>query len=252
MPATPAWPPRSTPRLFVDVPLSVGLEMGLDGAHAHYLIKVMRLKVGEAVKLFDDRSGEYLAVISAVGKRDLMLEIKGLLRPRETVPDLWLCCAPIKRDRMSFMIEKATELGVAKIIPVQTTRSVVDKVNPEKLRATIIEASEQCERTALPCLYPMVKLPQLLATWQANRHLFFADERLHSLEDGSFRTALTNHPGPAAILIGPEGGFTDAENDAVRALPCTTPISLGPRILRAETAALAAISVWMALSGDWK
>jgi 16S rRNA (uracil1498-N3)-methyltransferase len=252
MPATPAWPPRSAPRLFIDTPLSVGLEIGLDGAHAHYLGKVMRLKAGDAVKLFDDKSGEYLAVITAIGKRDLILEIKGLLRTRETVPDLWLCCAPIKRDRMSYMIEKATELGIGRIIPVQTNRSVVDKINPEKLRATMIEASEQCERTALPRLDPIVKLSQLLATWPTDRHLFFADERLHSLDNESFQTALTRHPGPAAIMIGPEGGFTDSENDAIRAHSCTIPVSLGPRILRAETAAIAAISVWVAGNGDWQ
>ncbi len=251
MPATPAYPPRSAPRLYVDVELSDGAEIRLDGTHAHYLLKVMRLKEGEPVKLFDDRTGEYLAHATAIGKRDLILLVDGKTRERENVPDLWLCAAPIKRARFDWIAEKATELGAAKIIPVQTERTQNTQIKPDKLRAHMIEAAEQCERTALPTLDPLIKLDELLQNWPSNRHLFFADERIHESGQGSFRKALVAHDGPAAILIGPEGGFSDEENDAIRALPQSVPVSLGPRILRADTAAVAAISLWMAERGDW-
>ncbi|ASK89992.1 16S rRNA (uracil(1498)-N(3))-methyltransferase [Sphingorhabdus sp. SMR4y] len=251
MPATPAYPPQSAPRLYVDLALADGAEIRLDGSHAHYLLKVMRIKQGDPVKLFDDRSGEYLAHVAALGKRDLILTIDGKTREREAVPDLWLCTAPIKKDRFNWIAEKATELGVAKMIPVRTERTQSPNIKHEKLRAHMIEAAEQCERTALPILDPLLKLTDLLEQWPADRHLFFADERIHESGEGSFRKALVAHDGPAAILIGPEGGFSDAENALIRALPQSVPVSLGPRILRADTAALAAISLWMAGRGDW-
>ncbi len=251
MPATPAYPPHSAPRLFVDVELSDGADIRLDGSHAHYLMKVMRIKQGDPVKLFDDRTGEYLARVSALGKRDLILMIDGKTRNREAVPDLWLCAAPIKKDRFNWIAEKATELGVAKIIPVQTERTQSHGIKADKLRAHMIEAAEQCERTSLPALDPPIKLTEILEQWPADRHLFFADERIHETGEGSFRKALVAHDGPAAILIGPEGGFTDDENDKIRALSQSVPVSLGPRILRADTAAVAAISLWMAGRGDW-
>lgn len=251
MPATPAWPPHSAPRLFVDQPLAAGERLILAGPQAHYLLNVLRVKADSLVKLFDDRSGEYLARVAATGKRDLTLAIESKLRAREAVPDLWLCTAPIKRTRMSWLVEKATELGIAEIVPVETARTQSERVKPEKLRATMIEAAEQCERTALPVLRETIKLNQLLRDWPADRPLFFADERLHESGEGSFRKALVANPGPGAILIGPEGGFTDVENALIRAAPQAVPVSLGPRILRAETAAIAAISLWMAGRGDW-
>ncbi|WP_417622739.1 16S rRNA (uracil(1498)-N(3))-methyltransferase [Parasphingorhabdus sp.] len=251
MPATPAYPPHSAPRLFVDVELSDGAEIRLDGSHAHYLLKVMRIKQGDPVKLFDDRTGEYLAHVTTLGKRDLILSIDGKTREREAVPDLWLCTAPIKKDRFNWIAEKATELGVDRLLPVQTERTQNMHIKADKLRFHMIEAAEQCERTALPVLAPLVKLDEMLENWPEDRHLFFADERLHETGEGSFRKALVAHDGPAAILVGPEGGFSDSENEMIRALPQSVPISLGPRILRAETAALAAISLWMAGRGDW-
>lgn len=255
MPATPAYPPRSAPRLYVDTELGGHAEIRLDGAPAHYLLKVMRIKEGQPVKLFDNRTGEYLAHVSMIGKRDLILLIDGKTRERENVPDLWLLAAPIKKDRYHWIAEKATELGVAKMVPVQTERTQNVQVKPDKLRAYMIEAAEQCERTALPELDPLIKLEALLEDWPTDRHLFFADERIHENRtesgEGSFRKALVAHDGPAAILIGPEGGFSDSENAAIRALPQSVPVSLGPRILRADTAAVAAISLWMAGRGDW-
>lgn len=251
MPATPAYPPRSAPRLYVDTELSKGAEIRLDGGHAHYLLKVMRIKQGQAVKLFDDRTGEYLAHVTMLGKRDLILLIDGKTRERENVPDLWLLAAPVKKDRYNWIAEKATELGVAKMIPVQTERTQNVQIKPDKLTAHMVEAAEQCERTALPVLDGLIRLDALLQDWPADRHLFFADERIYESGKGSFRKALVAHDGPAAILIGPEGGFSDAENEFIRALPQSVPVSLGPRILRADTAAVAAISLWMAGRGDW-
>jgi 16S rRNA (uracil1498-N3)-methyltransferase len=247
MPATPAWPPNSAPRLFIDQTLSDGLELRIEGGQAHYLLSVMRLKPGAAVKLFDDRTGEWLGEVSATGKRDLIVRIAARLRDREAVPDLWLCVAPIKRGRIDWVAEKASELGVARLVPVATRRAVVDKLNAERLRAHMIEAAEQCERTALPELAELVPLDALLRNWPTERRLFFADE-----EGGApMLDAVRAQPGPAAILIGPEGGFHPHERAAIRAVPMAVPVSLGPRILRAETAALTAVSVWMAAAGDW-
>ncbi|PCG13655.1 MULTISPECIES: 16S rRNA (uracil(1498)-N(3))-methyltransferase [Sphingomonas] len=247
MGAQPAWPPRSTPRLFVDTPLAAG-PLRLDGAAAHYLVAVMRIKPGDPVKLFDDATGEWLAVAAAVGKRDVTLDVTGRLRQREAVPDLWLVAAPLKKGRVDWMAEKACELGVARLVPVVTRRTVVDRPNTDRLRTQMIEAAEQCGRTALPEVVEAVKLPALLRDWPAERALFFADE----MGGVAAAEAMRAHPGPAAILIGPEGGFDDDERAAIRACPAATGITLGPRILRAETAAAAAVAVWMAVCGDWR
>ncbi|WP_112381401.1 16S rRNA (uracil(1498)-N(3))-methyltransferase [Sphingomonas carotinifaciens] len=246
MPATPAWPPQSTPRLFIDQPLAPGT-VRIDGPAAHYLLSVMRTRVGDPVKLFDDRTGEWLGIAAMTGKRDLMLDVTELLRPREPAPDLWLCAAPLKKNRVDWMAEKACELGVARLTPVVTRRTVVDKPNTERLRAHMIEAAEQCARTALPELVEPVKLPALLRDWPQERTLFFADETGGTPAAAAFAA----HPGPAAILIGPEGGFDADERDAIRALPQAVDIGLGPRILRADTAAAAAVALWMGVSGDW-
>ena len=246
MVATPAWPPRSTPRLFVDRELAAG-PLRLDGPPAHYLVQVMRLKAGDPVKLFDDRTGEWLATVAATAKRDLSLDVTERLRPREAVPDLWLCAAPLKKGRVDWLAEKACELGVARLVPVVTRRTVVDKPNAERLRAHLIEAAEQCGRTALPALAEPVRLPPLLRDWPADRALFFADET----GGAPALDAMRARPGPAAVLIGPEGGFDPDERDAIRALPQAVGITLGPRTLRADTAAAAAVSLWMAAAGDW-
>ncbi len=245
--ATPAWPPQSTPRLFVEPALTEGEQRRIDGQQGHYLASVMRLKVGDPVKLFDDATGEWLGVATEVRKRDVVLEIRERLREREAVPDLWLCAAPIKKGRIDWVVEKACELGVARVAPVLTRRAVVDKLNLDRLRAHMIEAAEQCGRTALPELFEPVKLAAMLRDWPAGRMLFFADETggAPALE------AMRGHAGPAAILIGPEGGFDAEEREAIRAVPGAVGISLGPRILRAETAAAAAVSLWMGAAGDW-
>lgn len=247
MPATPAWPPRSAPRLFVEGELAEGGSVRLDGPQAHYLLRVMRVAEGEAVILCDDATGEWAGRVSHAGKRDLSLDLVERLRPREQVPDLWLCAALLKKDRFDLVLEKATELGVRRIQPVLMRRCVADKLNLERARAVVIEAAEQCARTALPELAEPVKLDALLRDWPAERTLFFADE----LGGGPAAAAFLAHKGPAALLIGPEGGFDDAEREAVRALPPAQPITLGPRILRGETAAIASIALWMGSVGDW-
>lgn len=244
MVATPAWPPASLPRLYVEQTLSEGLTLALDGPQANYLGAVMRLRTGDQVKLFDDRTGEWLAEIVDAGKKRVRLAVCVRLREREVVPDLWLLFAPIKRGRIDWLFEKATELGVARLDPVITRRTIVDRLNLERLRAHAIEAAEQCERTALPELGEPRKLEALLADWPSERSLLFADEQ-------GGQPIATASGAPAAILIGPEGGFTDEERAAIRAVPQAHPVSLGPRILRADTAALAAVSIWMGASGDW-
>lgn len=245
MPATPAWPPTSLPRLFVDETLSQGATLALEGQQANYLGAVLRLGEGAQVKLFDDHTGEWLAEVTEAGKRRVSLRLVQHLRAREAAPDLWLVFAPIKRGRIDWVVEKATELGVARLVPVLTRRTIVDRVNTERLRAHMIEAAEQCDRTALPKLDEPEKLARVLDQWPPERALLFADEM------GGEPLIPTAGTGPAAILIGPEGGFTAEERDAIRALPQAKPISLGPRILRADTAAVAAVSLWMAHAGDW-
>jgi 16S rRNA (uracil1498-N3)-methyltransferase len=247
MPATPAWPPKSAPRLFVAQTLAAGASVRIEGNPAHYLARVMRVASGDIVILCDDMTGEWAARVADVGKRDVVLEIAEMLRPREAVPDLWLCPALLKKDRFDLILEKATELGAAHIQPLVTRRCVADKLNLERARAITVEAAEQCARTALPELAEPVKLDALLAGWPEGRALFFADENGGEPAAAAFKA----HQGPAAILTGPEGGFDEAERAAIRAHPAARPISLGPRILRGETAALAALAVWMASAGDW-
>jgi len=247
MPATPAWPPRSAPRLFVPGPLAAGAGVVLEGPQAHYLARVMRCAEGNAVILCDDLTGEWAARVTSAGKREVQLEVAERLREREQVPDFTLCAALLKKDRFDLVLEKATELGVRRIQPVIARRCVADKLNMERARATITEAAEQCARTALPELAEPVKLAALLRDRDPACTLFFADE----LGGAPAREAFASHPTPAALLIGPEGGFDEAEREAIRALPSAVPITLGPRILRGETAAIAASALWMAVAGDW-
>jgi 16S rRNA (uracil1498-N3)-methyltransferase len=245
MPATPAWPLKSLPRLFVDGPLGPGISVELDAAQANYLGNVMRLKVGDEVLLFDGASGEWLASIADAGKKRMTLSIEQRTREQETVPDCWLAFAPVKRAPTDWLVEKATELGIARLIPVTTRRTIVERVKLERLQAIAIEASEQCNRTTVPEVADPQSLDAFLKV-HSGRTLYFADEA------GGARAAAAFKPGPATVLVGPEGGFTDEERTAIRAEETAIPISLGPRILRAETAALAAITTYMALAGDWR
>lgn len=245
MPATPAWPPRSLPRLYVEAALSAGVRVGLDAGQANYLGNVMRLKEGDRLLLFDGVSGEWLAEVAEAGKKRMTLAVETQVRAQEQVPDLTLAFAPVKRAQTDWLVEKATELGIARLQPVMTRRTVAERVKLERLRSIAIEAAEQCNRTSLPMIAEPLALPMFLKARNPAATLYFADE------NGGERTSAAFRPGPAIILAGPEGGFADEERDLVRAQPNCTAISLGPRILRAETAALAAIATWMSVAGDW-
>ncbi|URD59750.1 16S rRNA (uracil(1498)-N(3))-methyltransferase [Sphingomonas sp. KRR8] len=244
MAATPAWPPRSLPRLFVRPSLGEGASVALDAAPANYLGNVLRLGPGGEVLLFDGASGEWLARIVEAGKKRMLLTVERQSRPLEQVPDLTLAFAPVKRAQTDWLVEKATELGVRHLQPVMTRRTVAERVKLDRLENIAIEAAEQCGRTLLPTLAEPIALAAFLTV--LDRRLYFADET------GGAPTAEAMTPGPAAILIGPEGGFTPEERALVRAHPRAVAISLGPRILRAETAAVAALTAYMALAGDWR
>jgi len=227
--------------------LGEGTQISIEGAQAHYLARVMRVGPGDAVILCDNMTGEWAARVIEAGKREVLLSPETLLRPREMVPDFTLCAALLKKDRFDLVLEKACELGVARIQPVLTRRCVADKLNLERANAILTEAAEQCARTALPELLAPVKLDALLKGWQAGRALFFADENGGAPAAAAFAA----DSGPAALLTGPEGGFDEAERAAIRALPQAEAIALGPRILRGETAAIAATALWMGTRGDW-
>lgn len=248
MPATPAWPLGSAPRLFVEAALGVNVAIPINGEAAHYLLSVAHVTTGDVVSLFDGTSGEWAARAENLRKHALVLRCVAQTRPLEIVPDFWLCVAPIERSRFGLIAEKACELGVATLRPVHTARSSVDKLDGEHLRAHLIEAAEQCGRTALPALAAMITLDALLHHWPSERALFVADETGGAPMAQSFAA----HPGPAALLIGPEGGFTPEERARIRVHRASVAIALGPRILRAETAAIAATACWMAVNGDWQ
>jgi 16S rRNA (uracil1498-N3)-methyltransferase len=244
---TPAWPPRSAPRLFVDEDLAPGAKVTPDGDQTHYLLKVMRVTEGDSVILCSDIAGEWATTVLEAGRRTIVLRVEQQLRGPETVPDFTLCAALLKRDRFDLLLEKATELGARRIVPVVTRRCVADKLNGSRARRIVTEAAEQCGRTSRPLVSEPVPLDRLLEELGAGKQLFFADE----LGGASAAPAFALHPGPASLLTGPEGGFDDEERAAIRRHPRAVPMSLGPRILRAETAALAGTALWMGVAGDW-
>jgi len=245
MPATPAWPLKSLPRLFVRQPLGEGVGVELDAGQANYLGNVMRLGVGAELLVFDGLTGEWLARIAEAAKKRMTLTVERKTREPESIPDVWLAFAPVKRAQTDWLVEKATELGAARLVPVMTQRTVAERVRLDRLESIAIEAAEQCGRTRLPEIAEPVQLRRFVKTLGPSRHLYFADESGGEPLAGTFRA------GPAAILVGPEGGFTEEERAFVRGSGASA-ISLGPRILRAETAALAALSAYMALAGDWR
>ena len=220
--------------------------MEQDAGQANYLGYVMRLKHSDQLLVFDGSSGEWLAEVADAARKRMKLTVLEPTRPQEIVPDLWLAFAPIKKGRVDWLVEKAVELGVARLVPVITRRTIVDKLNLERLRAHIVEAAEQCGRTALAGIDAPVKLEALLQSRDTQRILYFADETGGEAAGSAFV------PGAAFILTGPEGGFTPEEAAAIRDAPNSRAISLGPRTLRAETAALAAVAAWMSAVGDWR
>ncbi|WP_298294081.1 16S rRNA (uracil(1498)-N(3))-methyltransferase [uncultured Litoreibacter sp.] len=235
-------------RLFVEHPLATGNSVPVDRDQANYLFNVMRLGVGAHILLFNGVDGEFLAEVADAGKRRGILAVKDQTKPLQMPPDLWLLFAPIKKARTDFIVEKAAEMGAARILPVTTRYTNSDRVRRDKLQAHAMEAAEQCGGTYVPEVAEIAKLGAVLDTWPADRQMMFCDEA----RVGAAETLATATKGKWAILIGPEGGFSDEERERLHAMPQTTPISLGPRILRADTAAVAALTVWQQALGDWQ
>ncbi len=234
-------------RLFVEHPLAPGNSVPVDRDQANYLFNVMRLGVGAHILLFNSADGEFLAEVADAGKRRGLLLVKEQTKPLQMPPDLWLLFAPIKKARTDFIVEKAAEMGAARIMPVMTQYTNSDRIRRDKLQAHAMEAAEQCGGTYVPEVADIAKLGAVLDTWPEDRQLMFCDEA----RVGPAETLAHSKSGKWAVLIGPEGGFSDAERDRLHKLPQTTPISLGPRVLRADTAAVAALTVWQAALGDW-
>lgn len=239
--------PNAKVRLFVDHPVGVGQSVPVERGQAHYLFGVMRLVPGDRVLIFNQTSGEWLAEIVEAGKKRGVLACVEQTRPLRRPADVWLLFAPIKKERTDFIVEKATELGASLIQPVRTARTQSDRVKLDRLRAHAIEATEQCGGTFVPELRELVSLEALLESWPSERKLMFCDEGLSGAE-----VVLPDElNGPTAILIGPEGGFSEDERARLAQLPFGCAVSLGPRILRADTAAVTALTLWQAQFGDW-
>jgi 16S rRNA (uracil1498-N3)-methyltransferase len=238
---------RAKIRLFVEQPLGAGQEIALSQDQAHYLVSVMRKGSGTPLALFNGRDGEWLAELGAASKRGAVALCRAQSAPQRLPPDLWLLFAPIKKARTDFIVEKAAELGAARIIPVQTDYTNSERIRQDRLQAHATEAAEQCGGTYVPQVAALTPLAKVLDTWPEGRALVWADE---GLAETAAATPLP--PAPAAILIGPEGGFSAAERARLRGFPAIHPIALGPRILRADTAAVAALALWQQAKGDWQ
>ncbi|MBV1934364.1 MAG: 16S rRNA (uracil(1498)-N(3))-methyltransferase [Parvibaculaceae bacterium] len=242
-------------RLFVDTPLALDVTYEPDKNQSHYLIHVMRLKAGESVLLFNGVSGEWRAEVSQLSKKRLSLNVVEHTRPHQLLPDIWLLFAPIKRSRLDYMVQKAAEMGAGKVMPVITRRTMVSRVNEDRLSANLVEAAEQCGLVSVPILEPTLKLDVVLDRWAEmapGRRIIFCDE---AAEPGAALESLQALKGanePLAVLIGPEGGFDPTERERLLRRDDTIALSLGPRIMRADTAAVAALSVVQLVLGDWR
>lgn len=234
-------------RLYVEHPLGEGQTVPLERDQAHYLFGVMRQSVGAEVALFNGRDGEWRAEVSEAGKRGGVLTCRAQTAPLQVPPDLWLLFAPIKKARTDFIVEKAAEMGARRIVPVQTAFTNSERIRQDRLQAHAVEAAEQCGGTFVPEVTELMRLGDVLASWPEERRLMFCDEA----EVGAARGLAGAESGPWAVLIGPEGGFSEAERARLHALPQAHVASLGPRILRADTAAVAALTLWQLSLGDW-
>ena len=237
-------------RLFVAAPLGEGGTVTVEQAQAHYLRNVMRAAIGASVALFNGRDGEWRAELVGVNKRGATLALGSRMRDQMAEPDLWLVFAPVKRARIDLIVEKATELGVSALFPVFTRHTAVTRVNDHRLTAIAVEAAEQCERLSIPTIAAAQSLDRLLADWPPQRRLLLLDEQGGGVPIAAALAGLAE--GPAALLVGPEGGFAKSELDALRGLSFATAVGLGPRILRADTAVIAALACYQAVCGDWR
>lgn len=235
-------------RLYVRSQLISGQTIMLDEEQSHYLCNVMRQEKGTVLSCFDGQSGEFDCVLTVAHKKHSEITVGAKTKAFSAVPNVWLLFAPVKKDKTDFIIEKTTELGVSQIIPTITERTMVEKVRSERYIAQAIEAAEQCRRLDVPAIAEAINLPDLLAEWNPERTLFFMNETGSGLP---VLTAFANSKAPAAILVGPEGGFSEIELELLEKLPYTKSVSLGSRILRAETAVVAALSIWQGCVGDW-
>lgn len=241
--------PQPKTRLYVDSPLAEGQSVGLDHERAHFLRHVLRLDRGDPVAVFNGRDGEWGALIDGFGKGWCSLTVTAQRRPQSGCPDLWLLFAPLKKGRIDFVAEKATEMGVSRLCPVFTRRTDPNRVNTDRLRANAVEAAEQCERLSVPDIADPLPLDRALAAWPSDRTLYLCAEAGSAQPIAqAMRSAGSS---PAALLVGPEGGFDQSELDELGKLPFVVPVGLGPRILRADTAVVAALACWQSLAGDW-
>jgi 16S rRNA (uracil1498-N3)-methyltransferase len=238
------------PRLFVEDTLAAGVSLSCSGDQANYLRNVLRLGEGSAIRVFNGRDGEWLARLHAAGRRACTLEVRERLRAQEGGPDVDYLFAPLKRARLDYMVQKAVELGAARLLPVITERTVAERVNLARMRANAIEAAEQCGILRLPDIAEPRKIERVVAEWDPARPLVFCDE---AASGGGPLAALSGiAPGPVGLLVGPEGGFGSAERDLLLAQPFTVRLWLGPRVMRADTAAVAALALLNATLGDWR
>ena len=239
-------------RLFVEAPLAAGAPVALSKEQTHYVKNVMRVAAGDAVKLFNGRDGEWLATVDTLAKAGAALTATALVRRQVAEPDIWLCFAPIKKARIDFVAQKASEMGVSALQPVMTRFTNVARVNEDRLRANAIEAAEQCARLSVPEVQPTRKLEALVAHWPSDRHILLLDETKTGIPIvDTLRRRSETRGQPWALFVGPEGGFAPEELDLLRRLPNVTPVGLGARLLRADTAAVAALACWQAVLGDW-
>ncbi len=237
---------RPKVRLYLEQPMGPGQHVAVSQDQTHYLANVMRMAVGDAVAVFNGRDGEWRARIDALPKRGGVVTCVAQVAAQRAPPDLWLLFAPIKKARTDFIVEKAVELGAARVLPVQTDFTNAERLRRDRLQAHAIEAAEQSGGTFVPEVAELAPLARVLADWPLGRTLWWADERAAG-------EALTEEaPPPAAVLIGPEGGFSAPERARLAALPFVRRLALGPRILRADTAAVAALTLWQAQHGDWR
>jgi 16S rRNA (uracil1498-N3)-methyltransferase len=236
-------------RLYVTVPLSGGAEIACDKDQSNYLVNVLRLEAGAEILLFNGEHGEWRATLTEASKRHSTLTVGAQVRAQNAGPDIHYLFAPLKRTRLDYMVQKAAELGVSTLRPVITRRTIAERVNIERMRANAVEAAEQCGILHVPCVQEPERFERVIEAWTGARRIIFCDEAASVTSPLAVLSQLA--PGPLAVLIGPEGGFDPDERKLLLSKSFTVPISLGPRIMRADTAAVAALALVNAVLGDW-